>query len=343
MKSGETVNMMCWERTSTDILTPLLGYLCGLRPVVPPCHPMISSLRDSARNAAWSLTGLWRGAGRSRRGESWMSSRCTTKNPANIPKKHNKKRVHLVSLPCKIFFPQTKNELFEFWGEAGNYVSYHPWKPTIGPENGWLEGLVETNIGAARSPWPSSAPLPWGLRLGHEFFRGGTCQDVEKHLRSQAHHGSFPVWYSWKPWTWMTWKLEHDDLQIQNLFLYIKVFRVVNFTQSPRADLQYYLTGKTPTFLTQMGGFVFDKPMFSLVDHAPRYVSKTGIWPFMGVITCQWSEGAAMISYGAADTFAQGAACRCEVGYPFTTNESSEIELHLTKGLGPRGSCPLML
>ena len=75
----------------------------------------------------------------------------------------------------------------------------------------------------------------------------------------------------------------------------------------------------------------------------PRYVSKTGIWPFMGVITCQLSEGAAMISYGAADTFAQGAACRCEVGYPFTTNESSEIELHLTKGLGPRGSCPLML
>lgn len=120
--------------------------------------------------------------------------------------------VHLVSLPCKIFFPQTKNELFEFWGEAGNYVSYHLWKPTIGPEHGWLEGLVETNIGAARSPWPSFAPLPWGLRLGHEFFRGGTCQDVEKHLRRQVHHGNFQVWYSWKAWTWMTWKLEHFQI-----------------------------------------------------------------------------------------------------------------------------------
>lgn len=180
MKSGETVNMMCWERTSTDILTPLLGYLCGLRPVVPPCHPMISSLRDSARNAAWSLTGLWRGAGRSRRGESWMSSRCTTKNPADIPKKHNKKRVHLVSLPCKIsFFPQKKRVVW-ILGWSWELCFIPSLKTNMGSENGWLEGPVETNIGAARSPWPSFAPLPWGLRLGHEFFRGGTCQDVEK-------------------------------------------------------------------------------------------------------------------------------------------------------------------
>jgi len=64
----------------------------------------------------------WQDCGEEQADQEEERAECHREISGRPPKKH-KKRVHLVSLPCKIFFPQTKNELFEFWGEAGNYVS----------------------------------------------------------------------------------------------------------------------------------------------------------------------------------------------------------------------------
>ena len=65
------------------------------------------------------------------------------KNPADIKEKTQHKSSPDRFSPLQEFSRQKK--LFEFWGEAGNY-EIPSLKTNIGPEDGKLEGPVETNI-----------------------------------------------------------------------------------------------------------------------------------------------------------------------------------------------------